>query len=277
MVCGWPRWLKKPLFDLIYRRIVDRVYAPWLNPLRAEVGLPPLVPDFFRRWRDSPTLILGLFPAWFGPPQPDWPRQVVLTEFPLYDERDATPLPAGLDAFLAAGPTPIAFTPGSANIHGRPFFEAAVDACRRLGRRGLLLTRHAEQVPTDLPEGVVHVPFAPFSLLLPRVAALVHHGGIGTCAQGMAAGVPQLVMPLAHDQFDNADRLRRLGVARSLLPRLFRGPAVAAALRPLIESPDVAARCRDLAARFPADGRGLDIACDAIESLGRPEPVAASS
>ncbi|HWE39006.1 MAG TPA: glycosyltransferase, partial [Isosphaeraceae bacterium] len=108
MVCGWPRWLKKPLFDLIYRRIVDPLYAPALDALRAEIGLPPSGRDLFRRWRDSPRLILGLFPPWFGPPQPDWPANVVLTDFPLYDERDATPLPPGLDAFLADGPPPIA-------------------------------------------------------------------------------------------------------------------------------------------------------------------------
>lgn len=271
----WPRWLKRRLFDLAFTRVVDPLFAPGLNALRAEIGLPPLGRDVFRCWRDSPELIVGLFPAWFGPPQPDWPPHVVLTDFPLYDERDATPLPPGLDAFLDAGPPPIAFTPGSANVHGRPFFEAAVDACRRLGRRGLLLTRHPAQIPADLPDGVIHVPYAPFGLLLPRVAALVHHGGIGTCAQALAAGVPQLIMPLAHDQFDNVDRLRRLGVARSLLPHRFRGPAVADALRALLDSPSVASSCRAVAARIPADGRGLALDCDALDTLGRPEIVPA--
>src|SRR5262249_29005603 len=160
----------------------------------AELGLAP-VRDVFRGWLHSPQLVLGLFPKWFGSIQPDWPRHTELVGFPLYDERDATPLPAELDAFLAAGPPPVAFTPGSANLHGRPFFEAASAACTRLGRRGLLLTRHPEQLPERLPEGVRHVAYAPFGLLLPKVGALVHHGGIGTSAQGMAAGVPQLVMP----------------------------------------------------------------------------------
>jgi rhamnosyltransferase subunit B len=262
----WPRWFKRIFFDLIYRRVVDPQLGPALNAFRAELGLAA-VRDIIRVWMHSPQLVLGFFPGWFGPPQPDWPPQVRLVGFPLYDERDATPVPPALDAFLGAGPPPVAFTPGSANLYGRPFFEAAVDACVRLGRRGVLLTRFAEQVPGDLPESVLHCAYAPFSLLLPRVAALACHGGVGTVAQGMAAGVPQLVMPLAHDQFDNAARMRRLGIARVILPTQFRGPAVAEALGSLIDSPEVAARCRAVADRFADDPQPMERACEAIEAL----------
>jgi rhamnosyltransferase subunit B len=267
----WPIWFKRAFFDLVFLRVVDPHLAPALNAYRAELALPP-VRDVFRTWMSSPRLVLGLFPAWFGAPQPDWPPHTTLAGFPLYDESDATPIDANLDAFLAAGPPPVAFTPGSANLHARSFFQAAVDACVRLNRRGLLLTRFAEQIPPRLPEGVRHVEYAPFSRLLPRAAALVHHGGIGTAAQGMAAGVPQLVMPLGHDQYDNAARMSRLGIARSLVPRRFRGPAVASALRMLIDTPEVAARCRAVADRVAQDAPALDRAVDALESLARPAP-----
>jgi UDP:flavonoid glycosyltransferase YjiC (YdhE family) len=95
--------------------------------------------------------------------------------------------------------------------------------------------------------------FVPFSRLFPRAAAVVHHGGIGTSAQGLAAGVPQLVMPLAHDQHDNAARLERLGVGRSLLPKKFRAPAVAARLDRLLRSQSVAEQCRAAADRICRD------------------------
>jgi rhamnosyltransferase subunit B len=268
----WPRWFKRVFFDYVYGHYVDPRIVPGLNALRAELGLPP-VRDVMRGWLHSPQRVLGFFPSWFGPPQPDWPPGVRLVGFPLYDERDATPLPAALDAFLAAGPPPIAFTPGSANLHARPFFEAAVDACARLGRRGVLLTRFPDQVPSPLPDGVCHCAYAPFSRLLPRVAALVHHGGIGTAAQGMAAGVPQLVMPLSHDQFDNAARMRRLGIARSLPPARFRGPKVAAALKALLDSPDVATRCRGVAERFTDGSQPMQDASEAIEALIQPVTV----
>jgi UDP:flavonoid glycosyltransferase YjiC (YdhE family) len=175
-------------------------------------------------------------------------------------------MPAEVERFLDAGDPPIIFTPGSGNLHGRAFFEASVEACERLGRRGLLLTRFAEQVPQSLPKTIRYFDFIPFSQVLPRSAALVHHGGIGTCAQGLAAGVPQLVMPMSFDQPDNAARLRRLGVATALSPRHYRGPAVAQALAELLGSLAVAARCREVARRFHG-ARPLDETCRLIEEL----------
>jgi len=148
--------------------------------------------------------------------------------------------------------------------HAHEFFTAAAEACKRLGRRGMLLTRHSDQLPGELPSGVRHFSFLPFGLLLPRVAATVFHGGIGTVAQALRAGVPQLIMPMAHDQPDNADRLVKLGVGRMLWPRDFTGPAVARELSALLDDPAVAMRCRDLATRFPADP-----VAPAVEALER--------
>ena len=67
-----------------------------------------------------------------------------------------------------------------------------------------------------MPEWAFYAAYAPFSALLPRLSLLIHHGGIGTSAQALAAGIPQTIVPFAHDQFDNAARLRRLGVSSTL-------------------------------------------------------------
>ena len=270
-----PPWVKKRIFAFLFKHSVNPIVDPTVNVVREEIGLEP-VSNVIRDWMNSPELVICGFPEWFGKPQPDWPPQARLVGFPLYDERGVTPLSEDLDAFLSAGSPPIAFTPGSANVHGRSFFEAAIDACQRINRRGLLLTRHAEQIPFPLPEGIRHEPFAPFSLLLPRVAALVHHGGIGTSSQAMMAGVPQLVMNLAHDQFDNAARMERLGIARSILPARFQGKRVAKLLRELIESDKVARSCREVAARFDGLNSGLERAADLIESLDAKKKVEAS-
>ncbi|MDB5297079.1 MAG: glycosyl transferase [Phycisphaerales bacterium] len=262
---GAPTWAKRLLYKLI-NRVVDRALAGPVNAFRARHGLPP-VRGIFERWWDSPDLVLATFPAWFAAPQPDWPPQARVVGFPLYDERDATPLPPELDAFLAAGPPPVAFTPGSAMAQGQAFFAASADACRRAGLRGVLLTRHRGQVPAALPPGVVHADYAPFSELLPRCAAVVHHGGIGTSAQALAAGCPQLVQPFAHDQPDNAARLARLGVARVVSPRRYTPARAARVLAELTTSTEVAERCREVAGWV----RGTDAvgaACDAIEALG---------
>ncbi|MGL4549949.1 MAG: glycosyltransferase [Gemmataceae bacterium] len=260
-----PRWLKSLIYSLGERFVIDPVVCPVVNPWRRELGLPPV--RRVTRWWHSPYLNLGLFPGWFCPPAPDWPAGTVLTDFPLWDD-PADGVPPAVEAFLNAGDPPVVFTPGSANVHGAAFFRAAAEACGRLRRRGLLVTRFAEQIPAGLPDGVSHFPFVPFTALLPRAAAVVHHGGIGTASQGMAAGVPQLIMPLAHDQFDNAERLKRLNLGDSLAPARFTGPRVADKLGPLLSSPAVAEACA-LARRRLASRDGLHRTADAVESRAR--------
>jgi UDP:flavonoid glycosyltransferase YjiC (YdhE family) len=260
-----PRWLKREQFWFADRWVALPLMGPQLNGLRRELGLPA-VQRIFSQWLHSTDLILGLYPDWFGPPQPDWPPNTRSVGFPLWDSHPEAQLSAELQAFLAAGPPPIAFSPGSANREAQPFFAAAVDACGRLRLRGILLTKYDHQLPRDLPDTVRHFGFVPLSKLLPHTAALVHHGGIGSCAQGLAAGVPHLVRPMSYDQFDNSRRLVRLGVAQEISVRRFRGPAVADALATLLDSPTVAARCRELAGR--CDGlASLSAACDELEQL----------
>lgn len=261
-----PRWVKRLiLHGIAYRLILDRMVGKPLNEWRATLGLPP-VRGVLKEWWNSPLLTIGMWPAWFAAPQPDWPPQVRLTGFPLYDERGLAPLDEPLVRFLEAGDPPVAFTPGSAMFQGRWFFDAAAGACARLGRRGILLSRHAEHIPPNLPDGVIHVPFAPFSELLPRCAASVHHGGIGTTSQGLAAGVPQLIMPMAHDQFDTAARLRRMNVGRSISRHRFTAKRVARALDELLSSAVVKQTCAEVAGRF-AGHDPLGATCDLIEGM----------
>jgi UDP:flavonoid glycosyltransferase YjiC (YdhE family) len=130
--------------------------------------------------------------------------------------------------------------------------------------RGLLSTRFAEQIPADLPPGVRHVSFVPFRWLLPRAALLVHHGGIGSTSQALHAGIPQVIMPMGFDQFDNAARVERLGVGRALARRRFTAPRLVPLVAGLLADAAVADRCRGAARRLAA-ADGLVRAGDAIE------------
>jgi UDP:flavonoid glycosyltransferase YjiC (YdhE family) len=239
--------------------------VPDLNAVRQELGLPP-VSRVFRHWIHSPQRVIALFPDWFGPPQPDWPAGLQFVGFPQYDEADQQQLTPGLLRFLDAGEPPIVFTPGSANQSAASFFRTAVDASLRLNRRALLLTKYTDHLPT-LPSTVHYEGFAPFSRLLPRCAALVHHGGIGTLAQALAAGVPQLTMPMGFDQPDNTTRLLRLGVARWVAPSQFTGERVAPLLDSLLTDPTVASACAKYAA-YLKDSSTLSRTCDLLEALG---------
>jgi UDP:flavonoid glycosyltransferase YjiC (YdhE family) len=258
-----PRWMKR----LSYRfqdLVADGVFAPGVNRFRAELGLPP-VKHLLVDWWHSPQRIVGLFPPWFAPMQPDWPSQMQLTGFPLFDERDDHPLEQRLESLLA-GERPIVFTPGSAYRFGRRFFQASAEACRRLNRPGILLTRHAEQVPKRLPDGVQHFEYVPLSRLLPRCAAIVHHGGIGTMAQAFAAGTPQVVVPFSFDQPDNAVRVRRLGVGAWIAPRRYTAGSAARVLGRLLDDDDVRAACNRFRDQLACESP-LEATCDAIESL----------
>jgi rhamnosyltransferase subunit B len=263
---GWmPVAVRRLAMWLVDRLILDPMIAPQLNQFRATLALPP-ARNVVHGWWNSPQRAIGLFPDWYAPPQRDWPPQLKLTGFPLYDERGVSSLSAELDEFLREGTPPIAFTPGSAMWKAEEFFRQGAGACDLLGRRGLLLSRHADHVPRDLPKGVIHVPYAPFSELLPRCAALVHHGGIGTTAQAMASGVPQIIMPFSHDQPDNAERAKKLGVAETILPGQFTADRVARVFSEMMDSPFVRDSCRAVAKRFEHND-AIARTCELIEQL----------
>ncbi|HEY8601481.1 MAG TPA: glycosyltransferase [Thermomicrobiales bacterium] len=261
---GWPRAIHLA-FHRLGVRIVDRALAPQINAFRQRFGLAQ-VRDLLYGWANSPDGVLGLFPDWFAAPQPDWPRGTQLTGFTLYDPpTDGENIPT-LRELFGTDTRPLIFTPGSANIHARQFFAAAIEASQSLGRPALLLTRYRDQLPAALPAGIVHRDYIPLDALLSQGAALIHHGGIGTTAQGLAAGIPHLVMPMSHDQPDNAERLRQLGVGVSVAPAQFTGTRVADALDRLLHSPTVLQRSNDLAVRCdPVAARGAVV--EALEQL----------
>jgi UDP:flavonoid glycosyltransferase YjiC (YdhE family) len=262
-----PRQVRAAIFHLGDLTAVDPVVCPMLNAFRASKGLPP-VKRALHRWWHSPDRVIGFWPDWYAAPQRDWPEQTRLAGFPLYDERDLESLSPTLMQFLNSGEKPIAFTPGSAMWRGDRFFAESAKACQLLGKRGILLSRHADHIPAQLPPGVIHVEFAPFSQLLPHVATLVHHGGIGTTSQALAAGIPQLVMPMSHDQPDNANRLIRLGVGASIALEKYRAPAIARALSALLAAPSTSTNCAKIRSSF-SNASALDRACDLVEQLKR--------
>ncbi|MBL9134092.1 MAG: glycosyltransferase family 1 protein [Verrucomicrobiaceae bacterium] len=252
---GWlrhmPAWTKRILFS--FPNPVDAFALPKIRPICAAHGVNP-PRSLWREWWDSPDGVLALFPEWFAKPQPDWPKNLLQWTFPLEDMAHEKPLTDGLRAFLASGEPPIVFTPGSANVQAARFFEVAVEAVAILGCRAVFVTREPKQVPANLPPQIYLVEYAPFSTLLKHAAVFVHHGGIGTMSQAFAAGVPQLIMHMAHDQPDNATRARRLGTGIGLSVRQFTPGRVARELRKLLEENsfrDAARRCAALLSNPP--------------------------
>jgi hypothetical protein len=167
--------------------------------------------------------------------------------------------------FCHAGSPPIAFTFGTGMMHAAELFQKAIEACQMLRARALFLTKFRSQLPRALPPFGHHCEFAPFRELFPLCTAVVHHGGIGTVAKALATGRPQLILPFAWDQLDNALRVKRLRAGDWLKPGKRSNTAIAAALKKVLE-PQVTAQAQTAARHFIGCS-GLERAADLIDEF----------
>jgi rhamnosyltransferase subunit B len=264
-----PDWFPLVLRKLYWRvadaAVTDRLIGPGLNGVRKQLGLPP-ASRIMTVWGHSPEMVIGLFPPWFGAPQPDWPAASRLTGFPLFDEDEEAELKPDVEAFLEEGEPPVVFMPGSLMRHAESFLRTAVEACRIAGKRAILLSRFPRQIQDRLPDDVRYFPYIPFRRLLPRAGMLVHHGGIGTCAQALQAGIPQLIHPMAYDQYDNAWRVRRLGVGDWFDIRDASARRLAEKIRFLTASDAMSAECRKACGKIKG-ARSLERTAELIEGI----------
>lgn len=247
------------------RKLMAPVYQ-----LRAELGLPrgaqPLLAG-----QHSPTLVLALFSSVLAQPQPDWPPNTRLTGFAFYDRRDffgETELQPELKQFLDNGPPPIVFTLGSSAFWvAKDFYRDSIKAAQALGQRALLLIGHERNLPREvLPEGVAAFEYAPFSEVLPQARAVVHQGGVGTTGQALRAGRPTLIVPHAHDQFDNASRVVRLGCGRMIARPRYNARSATRELAALLEQPNYSLQAAEVG-RVVQNENGARAAVDAIEEV----------
>lgn len=260
----WPRWLVRMMYAMANRFAIDPPVRKVVEPIRESLGLKP-ERAYLQKWIHSPDRCIGLFPEWYGHGR-DWPSNMVLTGFPLFDDRADEPLPNEVEAFLAEGTPPIVITFGTGMAVGQSLFAAAIEACQRLNRRAIVLTTVREQLPTTLPDVIRHFDYAPLTKLLPRSAALIFHGGIGTLSQALAAGVPTVCLPMAHDQPDNSHRLEKIGVGKSVPASRASVSRVAAAVNEILTNHNVTESCRMIAHRM-ANDTGIASACDVLESI----------
>jgi UDP:flavonoid glycosyltransferase YjiC (YdhE family) len=147
------------------------------------------------------------------------------------------------------------------------FFSTSVEAARRLRLRAMLVTNFSAQLPRELPRNVRAFGYVPFSEVLPRAALIVYHGGIGTLAQTIKAGIPHVAVPCAHDQFDNGWRIEQLGLGRSIPQARYRPTGAADAIRAILTDGPMHARARQYAAKVDS-ASALERACELLEDLG---------
>jgi UDP:flavonoid glycosyltransferase YjiC (YdhE family) len=263
------RFLGATFHGAIYSLIHNLVNS-WLGSyreFRREINLSenhdPVFKDKF-----SDRLHLAMFSKVLGKPQPDWHSPTLQTGFCFYDgQNDLGKMPEKLTEFLAAGELPIVFTLGSAAVmDAGDFFEESAKAARILNRRAVLLYGIFNEPPKMTDENVVAFDYAPYSLVFPQAACVVHQGGVGTTSQVLRAGVPHLIMPYSHDQPDNAARCERIGVARTVARDKYASDSAVKELRVLLSDLSYKANALETRKIVETEG-GTQIACDAIEQI----------
>ncbi len=248
-------------------RAASRSWSAPVARLRAQRGLPPGRNPLFEG-QHSPAGVLALFSRVLAKPQPDWPARTQVTGPIFHSANGGVELDPATMAFLDDGPAPVVFTLGSTAVSvAGAFYTESIAAAERLGVRAVLVTGgHERNVPLTLPTSVHVMPVAPFAELLPRAAAVVHPGGMGTLHHALAAGVPMLVVPHGNDQPDNAYRARELGVARVTYPSRYRAARVSRHLSALLGDESIRSRAEAVGEIVRRED-GVGGACDEIEMV----------
>jgi UDP:flavonoid glycosyltransferase YjiC (YdhE family) len=240
-----------------------RGLAKPISDFRRTLGLQPVADPLFDD-KHAPDLVLAMFSRLLGEPRPDWPAQTVVTGFAFYDGPDSVLAPE-IAAFLDAGAAPIVFTLGSAAVFDPGvFFQESMSAAAAIGRRAILLVGPFVDQLRISARNVGVFEYAPFSQLFPQADVIVHQGGSGTTGQAMRAGRPMLIVPYAHDQPDNAFRIRKLGISETIGRRRYTAERVASALKKLTADPEIRARAAQVGSIVLHED-GARVAADAIE------------
>jgi rhamnosyltransferase subunit B len=220
---GFNAWLIEHLFKR------TRSWGEPVRDLRKKLGLQP-GPNPIREGLFSTDGVLAMFPEVFAAKQPDWPEHTIQCGFPFLDEDfSGSPMDGALLEFLDRGEPPVVFTLGSAAVRIAPWLvEAAAAASGEGAFRAVILAGFAavEIAQRHSSANTMIVGSAPYHELFPRSRAIFHSGGIGTTAQALRSGRPQVIVPFAFDQFDNAERIVRLGCGVELSKRIAMRPAL---------------------------------------------------
>lgn len=260
-VPAWVRRLRVELGRWMLRLAFDRP----LNRMRREIGLRP-ERDAFMHDIMGTDATLGLWSPHFRGAFADDPERSTICGFAVHDvdphhEVHHGPLERFLDRW--GEQRPIVFSLGTiVSHHGERFYRAAMEAATLLERPAILLGPKLS--PSDDSGRVLTLPYAPYSRVLPRAGAMVHHGGIGTTAQCLRAGVPMVIVPHIADQYDHAARVRRHGLGTSLDERLLSGHRLAEAVRAVLDE-GTGGRARELARRMEGED-GARVAAELVEA-----------
>lgn len=256
---------------------------PWLGSLRRTAGLPALpLREPIGRLAQRRTLELYAYSPAVMPAPPGAGPWTHVTGFWFLDGAFDPDPPAELVEFLAAGPAPVCVGFGSM-LHADPtaLAQLTVEALRRAGQRGVLIGEQYRQSRAKLPDSVRTVDTVDYGWLLERCAAAVHHGGAGTTAVTLRAGLPSVLVPHMLEQYGWARRVHELGASPPPIPRRkLSASALGDALMAAVEGANIRARAAALGEQIRAEdgiGRGVEAFAQHFARVAAPAAMTATN
>jgi len=268
---GMPALPLGPVYNRLTHRFFSALYWHggrlgyyWVRHRHPE--LPRLTTWPFDPRNEQVTPILYGFSPQVIPRPPDWGAHVHVTGYWFLDAAPGWHPPPALVEFLASGPPPVFVGFGSTISRDvGDLAEIALAALANTGQRGLLLSGWGGLAPADLPANVFPIEEAPFAWLFPRMTAVVHHGGVGTTADALRAGVPSIVIPFTADQPYWGRRIQQLGVGPAPIDhRQLTAGRLAESIRIATTDEALRRRAADLGARLRAED-GVTRAVEIVE------------
>lgn len=238
----------------IFRHVIGRVTDPSYNRVLAAAGLPRVRQLFHEVGASTLLSLLEVSPS-FVPPDPLWEGKVVQTGYWFLD-LPASPPAADLVSFLEAGDKPVVITFGSmTGTNARKQTEVLCEGVRRAGMRAVLQAGWNQLGEGALPDTIKRVEYVPHDWLFARAAVVIHHGGAGTTASALRAGVPQIVVWHFGDQESWGKLLHRRGLAprKPVSFRQLSADWLAGALREVKSNPSLRLNAASMGERIRAE------------------------
>lgn len=271
---GWPRGLASiPGYNMMTYKMSEwlalELIKGSVNRWRTRVlGLAPTSrSQFFNSYNNPELHVLNGFSRHVVPKPTDWGANVALTG--AWHDKDSNWTPSEqLIRFIENGKRPLFIGFGSMPL-SKPekTTQIVLQAIDETGQRAILHKGWGNLGDTSLPDSVIQIEYAPYEWLFPRMAAIIHHGGSGTTASALRAGIPSLIVPFLFDQFFWASRIASLGVGPKAIPiRQLTSRKLADAIRRAVEDQTMRERAQELGENLRAEN-GIENAIDIIEKL----------
>lgn len=262
-----PRWLRGWLERYPIRLLINRTFSKSLGDSAASLGLPKKNRRFYSIQENS-CLNIGLWSPQLRGAAPDDYTQNMICGFPnQWQIRESPTLSDEIEAFLDAGKAPVVLGLGSALPRFVPeVYKLTWEACRLLDQRAIFVGA-IEGFVNNLSKDLLVIPYAPYSALFSRASVVMHHGGIGSLAEALCAGRPQVVIPCGADQYDNAERAEILGVARKIKRKIINKQRLVWSIRECLSDSHIQSRALEIADIVKAESDGAAVAAQAVRDL----------